>query len=85
MVEIRFPKYGSERVVLSAEDLVNMLAAMSRAVSGPKDGSSSEPMMATHQNTVGYWWAQTLRDAGCKTSSCTTCATSTRAVDRLRL
>lgn len=41
-IDVRPPKYGSERVVYLADSLVN----------------------APHQNTVGYWWRKTLRDAG---------------------
>ena len=67
MVEIRSPKYGSERVVYLAEDLVNMLAAHVEGGVRPEGwlfvGANDGP---PHQNTVGYWWRKTLRDAGCK-------------------
>ena len=66
-VEIRAPKYGSERVVFLPEDLVNMLAVHVQAGVRPERwlfvGVHDGP---PHQNTVGYWWRKTLRDAGLK-------------------
>jgi integrase len=66
-VEIRAPKYGSERVVYLPEDLVNMLAAHVEHGIRPEGwlfvGAHDGP---PHQNTVGYWWRKTLRDAGLK-------------------
>jgi integrase len=64
-VEIRAPKYGSERVVYLPEDLVNMLGAHVEDGVRPEGwlfvGAHDGP---PHQNTVGYWWRKTLRDAG---------------------
>jgi integrase len=66
-VEIRSPKYGSERVVYLPEDLVNMLAAHVEHGVRPEGwlfvGAYDGP---PHQNTVGYWWRKTLRDARLK-------------------
>jgi integrase len=66
-VEIRAPKYGSERVVYLPEDLVNMLAAHVEHGVRPEGslfvGAHDGP---PHQNTVDYWWRKTLRDAGLK-------------------
>jgi len=63
-VEIRSPKYGSERVVYLPEDLVNMLAVHIEGGVRPEGwlfvGANDGP---PHQNTVGYWWRKTLRDA----------------------
>lgn len=65
-VEVRAPKYGSERVVFIPDGLVTMLAAHVETV-GPRPdgwlfvGASDGP---PHQNTVGYWWRKTLKDAG---------------------
>jgi integrase len=66
-IDIRAPKYGSERVVYLADSLVNVLAehVAAHGTSG-KDrwlfaGEGDDP---PHQNTVGYWWRKTLRDAG---------------------
>ena len=66
-VEIRAPKYGSERVVYLPEDLVKMLAAHVAHGVRPEGwlfvGVHDGP---PHQNTVGYWWRKTLRDARLK-------------------
>ena len=66
-VEIRPPKYGSERVVYLPEALVNMLAAHVEDGVRPEGwlfvGTHDGP---PHQNTVGYWWRKTLRNAGLK-------------------
>jgi integrase len=63
MIEIRPPKYGSERVVYLPEDLVNMLAAHVEGGVRPEGwlfvGANDGP---PHQNTVGYWWRKALRD-----------------------
>jgi integrase len=66
-VDVRAPKYGSERVVYLADSLVNVLAehVTAHGTTG-KDrwlfpGEGDDP---PHQNTVGYWWRKTLRDAG---------------------
>ena len=64
-VEIRAPKYGSERVVFIPDGLVTLLAAHVEVVGVRPAGwlfvgvSDGRP----HQNTVGYWWRKTLRDA----------------------
>jgi len=65
-VEIRAPKYGSERVVFLPDGLVTMLAAHIEHIGVRPDGwlfvgvGDNPP----HQNTIGYWWRKTLRDAG---------------------
>jgi integrase len=68
-VEIRAPKYGSERTVYLAAELVELLAghvAAHRPGGDPRrwlfegEGGGNPP----HQNTVGYWWRKTCRDAG---------------------
>jgi integrase len=66
-IDVRAPKYGSERVVYLADGLIDLLAkhvadygtvGKSRWLfPGDEDGPP-------HQNTVGYWWRKTLRDAG---------------------
>ena len=65
-VEVRAPKYGSERVVFVADGLVALLSAhVASYPVGPDGwlftGPTGKP---PHQNTVGYWWRKTLRDAG---------------------
>jgi integrase len=65
-VEIRAPKYGSERVVFLPDDLVTMLAAHVEQV-GVRPagwlfvGHGDNPPA---QNMVGRWWRRTLREAG---------------------
>lgn len=67
-IEIRAPKYGSERVVYLADGLITILRAhVSRLPDDCADrwlfkGEAGNP---PHQNTVGYWWRKTRRDAGC--------------------
>ena len=68
-VEIRPPKYGSERAVCLADGLVEILSAHvaahcpgtapTRFVFG--FGNAVPP----HQNTVGPWWRKTRTAAGC--------------------
>jgi integrase len=65
-VEIRAPKYGSERVVFLPDDLVTMLAAhVERIGVRPAGwlfvGTGDDP---PHQDTVGSQWRRTLRAAG---------------------
>ena len=63
-VEIRLPKYSSERTVYVPEKLVQMLARL--VASGIREpwlfaeGSDTPP----HQNTIGHRWRQTLVRAG---------------------
>jgi integrase len=64
-VEIRAPKYGSERTIYLADDLVTMLAQHVENIGVSVDGwlfrgQGSNP---PHQNTVGYWWRKTLAAA----------------------
>ena len=65
-IDVRAPKYSSERVVYLADSLINVLAehVAAHGTNG-KDrwlfaGEGDDP---PHQNTVGYWWRKTLRDA----------------------
>ena len=68
-VEIRPPKYGSERVIYVAEDLLTVLSAHVAAYCPGRDpgrwlfgfGRSTPP----HQNTVGYWWRRARAQADC--------------------
>lgn len=66
-IDVRAPKYGSERVVYLADSLVNVLAehVANHGTTGEDRwlfaGEGDDP---PHQNTVGYWWRKTLRDAG---------------------
>ena len=66
-IDVRAPKYGSERVVYLADSLVNVLAehVAAHGTTGNDRwlfaGEGDDP---PHQNTVGYWWRKTLRDAG---------------------
>jgi integrase len=65
-VEIRAPKYGSERVIYLPDGLLSMLSEHVKTVGvrphgwlfiGAGDGPPG-------QNVVGYWWRKTLRDVG---------------------
>lgn len=64
-VEIRAPKYGSERVVFLAPGLVDMLATHIAAHrlenGGIFTGEGDHP---PHQNTVGHRWPTTIAAAG---------------------
>lgn len=67
-VEIRPPKYGSERTVYLADGLVEILArhvADHRPGTDPRrwmfEGADGRP---PHQNTVGYWWRRAKKAAG---------------------
>ena len=63
-VEIRAPKYGSERTVYVPEQLVTMLAELVRRRGDAAwlfVGAKDQP---PHQNTVGHRWRQTCRRAG---------------------
>jgi integrase len=66
-IDVRAPKYGSERVVYLADSLVDLLARhiATFGTNGESQwvfvGDGEDP---PHQNTVGYWWRKTLRDAG---------------------
>ena len=63
-VDIRPPKYGSERVVPIPDELVEMLSALvalgHRGVWLFQGAADTPP----HQNTVGYWWRKALSSAG---------------------
>ncbi len=65
-IDVRAPKYGSERLVHLADSLVTLLAehVATFGTAGKEQwlfaGVGDGP---PHQNTVGYWWRKTLRDA----------------------
>jgi integrase len=68
-VEIRAPKYGSERAVYLADGLVEILAAHV-AAHCPGSGSGRWLFgfgkdLPPHQNTVGFWWRKARTAAGC--------------------
>jgi integrase len=67
-VEIRAPKYGSERAVYLPDELLAMLArhAELRGIGDEPpawlfEGDKGNP---PHQNSVGYWWRATRKAAG---------------------
>lgn len=63
-VEIRLPKYGSERTVPIPDDLATILSehvALGHRGEWLFQGAGDTP---PHQNTVGYWWRSTLKRAG---------------------
>jgi integrase len=64
-VELRPPKYGSERVVFLAPGLVDILAVHVAAFC-PGGGwlFTGEARQPPHQNTVGYRWRTTIAAAG---------------------
>ncbi|MDP9094407.1 MAG: site-specific integrase [Actinomycetota bacterium] len=67
-IEIKAPKYGSERVIHLPDELTTLLA---RHVEAHTFGRAAdrwlfqgEPGDPPHQNTVGYWWRKTQTAAG---------------------
>lgn len=67
-VEIKPPKYGSERAVYLPDDPLAMLAQHVEAHTDKRATErwlfQGEPGYPPHQNTVGYWWRLTQRRAG---------------------
>lgn len=67
-VEIRAPKYRSERTVYLPDELVTILSQHVATLDGAGlhrwlfHGENGHP---PHQNTVGYWWRKTRKAAGC--------------------
>lgn len=63
-VEIRPPKYGSERTIDLPDDLVAMLAAHVEHVGVSTEGWLFRGRGANppHQNSVGNWWRSTLAE-----------------------
>lgn len=67
-VDIRPPKYGSERTVYLADALLGIVRAHLDRLPGAGAsrwlfrGENGNP---PHQNTVGYWWRKTRTAAGC--------------------
>jgi integrase len=83
-VEIRPPKYGSERTVYLPDDLVQLLA---RHVECHRPGDDPGrwlfeglPGDPPHQNTVGYWWPRRREAPGSPAPRCMTCVTTLRQV-----
>lgn len=65
-VEIRPPKYGSERTVYIPAGLTEILAAHVRDhCPGTDPARWLFGAVPPHQNTVGYWWRQARAEAGC--------------------
>lgn len=63
-VEIRLPKYGSERTVPVPDELLRILSAhieLGHRGDWLFQGAGDTP---PHQNTVGYWWRKTAAAAG---------------------
>lgn len=65
-VDIRPPKYGSERVVHLADGLVDLLRqhVAEFGTIGDEQWLFGEKGVPPHQNSVGYWWRTTLEAAG---------------------
>ena len=66
-IDVRAPKYGSERVVNLAEGLIDLLAehvATFGTIGDEQWLFTGEGDNAPHQNTVGYRWRKTLQAAG---------------------
>lgn len=69
VVEIRAPKYGSERTVFLAPSMVSILSEHLRQYR-PRDDQSrwlfvgEQSDQPPHQNTIGHRWRQTLAAAG---------------------
>lgn len=68
-VEIRPPKYGSERTVYLPSDLVKLVEGQIRRADTLRPGRAwlfrSDSDNPPHQNSVGYWWRKTRAAAGC--------------------
>ena len=66
-IDVRAPKYGSERIVFLADSLIALLAehVASFGTHGEQQwlfvGDGDDP---PHANMVGYFWRKTQRDAG---------------------
>ena len=67
-VEIRAPKYGSERTIYAPDALITMLSEHVRLYRPGDDpdrwlfpGELDQPL---HQNSVGYWWRRARGAAG---------------------
>ncbi len=68
LIEVRAPKYGSERIVYLPDALVSQLAEHI-ASHRPGDDSTrwlfeATPGQPPHQNTVGHAWRQACRRGG---------------------
>lgn len=66
-VDVRLPKYGSERIVFLADDLTELLAKHIRSHSPGTDANRwlfSSLGTPPHQNTVGHQWRMAARRAG---------------------
>jgi integrase len=66
-VAITPPKYGSERLVHIPDGLVQLLAVHVERVGVHGDEQwlfLGDGGLPPHQNTVGYWWRKTVKDAG---------------------
>lgn len=63
-VEIRPPKYGSERTVYVPDGLLQIVARHVERHRAEPWLFVSERGEPPHQNTVGYWWRQTRKAAG---------------------
>lgn len=61
----RAPKYSSERTVFIPDGLVSLLSAHAASYPpGPHGWLFTAPTGdPPHQNTIGYWWRKSLRDA----------------------
>jgi integrase len=68
LVEIRAPKYGSERMVYLADGLVTLLAQhVEQHRPGADPGRwlfEGTPGQPPHQNTVGYFWRKACKAVG---------------------
>jgi integrase len=66
-VSITPPKYGSERNVFLPDALLKMIARHVEAIGVRGDEQwlfVGDRGLPPHQNTIGYWWRKTVKDAG---------------------
>lgn len=65
-IDVRAPKYGSERVVHLADGLIAVLSTHVADVGtiGAEQWLFSQNGEPPHQNAVGYWWRKTLQASG---------------------
>lgn len=65
-IDVRAPKYGSERTVYLADSLVEILSehvATHGTLGSERWLFAGDGDTPPHQNTVAYWWRKALRDA----------------------
>ncbi len=78
-VNIRLPKYGSERVVPLADELFAILSRHVKLAHRTEWLFAGGEAYPPDQNTAGYWWRISTARAGVTGFSLTHCGTSSPA------